>query len=174
MTTDVSRTILARYYKGCSNIHENSDIAIPILTPDRAEKRQNGRRFKEDGEPMFTLTGQDRHGVAIKVKEATKQEYAECRVGRENANTLDTSCNQGIFVQVSEELTVYAAWYEKYQCYIAIRRLTPKECFRLQGWTDDYFEKAQFVNSDSQLYKQAGNGVTVNVIEAIAEKLRFA
>lgn len=50
-----------------------------------------------------------------------------------------------------------------------IRKLTPRECFRLQGWTDDYFEKAEFVNSDSQLYKQAGNGVTVNVIEAIAE-----
>ena len=52
-----------------------------------------------------------------------------------------------------------------------IRRLTPRECFRLQGWTDDYFEKAQSINSDSQLYKQAGNGVTVNVIQAIAEKL---
>lgn len=165
-------------------------IAIPVLTPDRAEKRQNGRRFKEDGEPMFTLTGQDRHGIAIEVKEATKQGYAEYRVGidsvnfsmpnsktrrgrvgQEIANTLDTSCNQGIFVQVSEELAVYAVWYEKYQCYIAIRKLTPKECFRLQGWTDDYFEKAEFVNSDSQLYKQAGNGVTVTVIEAMARKL---
>jgi len=52
-----------------------------------------------------------------------------------------------------------------------IRKLTPKECFRLQGWTDDYFEKAQFVNSDSQLYKQAGNGVTVPVIEAIARRM---
>ena len=89
------------------------------------------------------------------------------------ANTLDTSCNQGIFVQVSEELTVYAVWHEKYQCYIAIRKLTPRECFRLQGWSDDYFEKAQFVNSDSQLYKQAGNGVTVTVIKAIAENMRI-
>ena len=166
VTTDVSRTILARYYKGCSNIHENSGIAIPILTPDRTEKRQNGRRFKEDGEPMFTLTGQDRHGVGIEPLGVLRNVRL--------ANTLDTSCNQGIFVQVSDELIVYAVWYEKYQCYIAIRKLTPKECFRLQGWTDDYFEKAQFVNSDSQLYKQAGNGVTVNVIEAIAEKLRFA
>lgn len=131
--------------------------AIPVLTPDRTEKRQNGRRFKEDGEPMFTLTGQDRHGIAIEVEEATKR--------------LDTSCNQGIFVKVSDELIVYAVWYEKYQCYIAIRKLTPKECFRLQGWSDDYFKKAQFVNSDSQLYKQAGNGVTVTVIETIARKM---
>ena len=99
-------------------------IAIPVLTPDRAEKRQNGRRFKEDGEPMFTLTGQDRHGIAIEVREAM------------NAFAVDRE--QGIFVQVSEELVVYAVWYEKYQCYIAVRKLTPNECFRLQGWTDDY------------------------------------
>lgn len=189
--TGQARCLKARYYKGASNhAGQDSGIAIPVLTPDRAEKRQNGRRFKEDGEPMFTLTGQDRHGIAIEVKEATKQGYAECRVGidsvnfsmpnsktrrgrvgQEIANTLDTSCNQGIFVQVSEELVAYAVWYEKYQCYIAIRKLTPKECFRLQGWTDDYFEKAEFVNSDSQLYKQAGNGVTVTVIEAMARKL---
>lgn len=231
-----------------TNKGEGNKIAIPVLTPDRVEKRQNGRRFKEDGEPMFTLTSQDRHGVAIdplgvlrnvrteygkeirkdyesgkldisrheflaneiredgiantlstvqkdnqlavKVAEATKQGYSECRVGidtvnlsvpgsktrrgrvgKEVANTLDTSCNQGIFVKVSDELIVYAVWYEKYQCYIAIRKLTPRECFRLQGWSDDYFEKAQFVNSDSQLYKQAGNGVTVTVIEAIARKM---
>lgn len=132
-------------------------IAIPVLTPDRAEKRQNGRRFKENEEPMFTLTGQDRHGIAIEIKEAM--------------NTHGENRDQGIFVQLSEELTVYAVWYEKYQCYIAIRKLTPRECFILQGWTDDYFEKAAFVSSDSQLYKQAGNGVTVTVIEAIAKKL---
>ena len=189
--TEQARCLKARYYKGASNhAGQDSGIAIPVLTPDRAEKRQNGRRFKENGESMFTLTGQDRHGIAIEVKEAAKQGYAECRVGidsvnfsmpnsktrrgrvgREIASTLDTSCNQGIFVQISEELVVYAVWYEKYQCYIAIRKLTPKECFRLQGWTDDYFEKAEFVNSDSQLYKQAGNGVTVSVIKAIAENI---
>lgn len=43
-------------------------VAIPVLTPDRAKKRQNGRRFKEDGEEAFTLTGQDRHGVAVEVQ----------------------------------------------------------------------------------------------------------
>lgn len=94
-------------------------------------------------------------------------------MSRDCANTLDTSCQQGIFVKVQGDFEVYAIWYEKYQCYIAIRKLTPKECFRLQGWSDDYFEKAEFVNSNSQLYKQAGNGVTVNVIKAIAEKMRL-
>lgn len=140
-----------------TNKGEGNKIVIPVLTPDRIEKRQNGRRFKENGEPMFTLTRADIHGVAI------EPTGFNC--------VPNGTCNQGIFVQVSEELTVYAVWYEKYQCYIAIRKLTPKECFRLQGWSDDYFEKAQFVNSDSQLYKQAGNGVTVTVIEAIARKM---
>lgn len=55
--------------------------------------------------------------------------------------------------------------------YYRIRKLTPKECFRLQGFPDDYFEKAKAVNSDSQLYKQAGNSVTVNVIYEIARRL---
>ena len=153
-----------------TNKGEGNKIAIPVLTPDRAEKRQNGRRFKDDGEPMFTLTSQDRHGVAIDPLGVLCNVRTEH--GKEVANTLDTSCNQGIFVKVSDELIVYAVWYEKYQCYIAIRKLTPKECFRLQGWSDNYFEKAQFVNSDSQLYKQAGNGVTVTVIEAIARKIK--
>ena len=159
---------------GIANCHSaghgnNPKIAIPVLTPDRVEKRQNGRRFKENGETMFTLTSQDRHGVAVEpigILRNVRTEY-----GKEIANTLDTSCNQGIFVKVSDELIVYAVWYEKYQCYIAIRKLTPRECFRLQGWSDDYFEKAEFVNSDSQLYKQAGNGVTVTVIETIARKM---
>ncbi len=53
----------------------------------------------------------------------------------------------------------------------SIRRLTPKECFRLQGFPDEYFERAKAVNSDSQLYKQAGNSVTVNVIYEIAKRL---
>lgn len=95
----------------------------PCLTPGRETKRQNGRRFKEDGDPSFTLTAQDRHGI----------------------------------MQIDGK-------------QVSIRKLTPKECFRLQGWPDTYFERAQFVNSDSQLYKQAGNGVTVNVIEEIAKR----
>ena len=52
-----------------------------------------------------------------------------------------------------------------------VRKLTPKECWRLQGFPDWAFERAAKVNSNSQLYKQAGNSVTVNVIEAITKEL---
>ena len=187
-TTEISRTLQARYNKGINNHSvETSSVVIPVLTPDRAEKRQNGRRFKENVEPMFTLTAQDRHGVAIDLKALTSKTRGQpFRYGY--AATLDHNCNQGvvipvdeaedlkehegIYVEMHEGFTVYAVWYEKYQCYIAIRKLTPKECFRLQGWTDDYFEKAAFVNSDSQLYKQTGNGVTVDVVKAIGDKIK--
>ena len=55
---------------------------------------------------------------------------------------------------------------------VSIRKLTPRECWRLQGFPDWAFDKAQKVNSNSQLYKQAGNSVTVNVIEEIAKRLK--
>lgn len=185
-TDGIIGTLMARDYK------DPKRVCIPVLTPDRAEKHQNGRRFKDDGEPMFTLTGQDRHGVAVepigiidpqgrKTKVVVPKDMVPTLRSQSHGNEpnvcfnvgedKDSNSKDGIFVKLSAELTVYAVWYEKYQCYIAIRKLTPKECFRLQGWSDDYFEKAQFVNSDSQLYKQAGNGVTVTVIEAIARKM---
>lgn len=126
-------------------------IAIPVLTPDRVEKRQNGRRFKENGEPMFTLTSQDRHGVAI-IDDT--QGFDGTRVYDSEVPTLRSQRNG---LKVSNG--------------IRIRKLTPRECFRLQGWSDEYFDRAAMINSDSQLYKQAGNGVTVNVIQAIAERL---
>ena len=54
-----------------------------------------------------------------------------------------------------------------------IRRLTPRECFRLQGFSDEQFDKAQTVNSDTQLYKQAGNAVTVNVARYLGELINL-
>ena len=56
---------------------------------------------------------------------------------------------------------------------VRIRKLTPRECWRLQGFPDWAFDKAAAVNSDSQLYKQAGNSVTVNVIYEIAKRMGF-
>ena len=48
-----------------------------------------------------------------------------------------------------------------------LRKLTPKECWRLMGFKDEQFEKAQEICSNTQLYKQAGNSIVVNVLEAI-------
>lgn len=109
----------------------------------------------------------------IRVKEATKQGFAEAeigdsvnlshpnsktrrgRVGKQIANTLLTGESQGVI-----------------EPDFRIRKLTPRECWRLQGFPDWAFDKAQEVNSNSQLYKQAGNSVTVNVIAAIAKELK--
>lgn len=90
--------------------------AIPVLTPDREHKRQNGRRMKEDGDPSFTLTAQDKHGIFN---------------GRR------------------------------------VRRLTPTECERLQGFPDGWTASL----SDSQRYKCLGNAVTTNVITAIMQEI---
>ena len=54
---------------------------------------------------------------------------------------------------------------------IRIRKLTPKECWRLMGFRDEQFEKAEKVNSNTQLYKQAGNSIVVNVLEKIFEEM---
>lgn len=52
-----------------------------------------------------------------------------------------------------------------------IRKLTPKECWRLMGFDDEDFEKAEKVNSNTQLYKQAGNSICVQILESILKKL---
>ncbi|MCP9290025.1 DNA (cytosine-5-)-methyltransferase [Gracilimonas sediminicola] len=96
-----------------------------VLTPNRLEKRQDGRRFKDNDEPSFTLTSQDKHGV---------------QVGTE------------------------------------IRRLTPKECERLQGFPDDWTKfgiiDGEIIEiSDTQKYKTLGNAVTVNPIISIMNRI---
>ncbi len=98
-------------------------IVVPVLTPTREEKRQNGRRFKNNGDPSFTLTTQDQHGIF---------------------NGVD------------------------------IRKLTPLECERLQGFPDGWTEYGADGRkmSDSARYKALGNTVTVNFPRMIGEKLR--
>ena len=137
---------------------------------------QIGRGFNKGGlhniAPTITKNSYQENNF-LRIKEATKQGYATAnigdiinlshpnsktrrgRVGKNIANTLLTSDEQGVV------LSDYK-----------IRKLTPKECWRLQGFPDWAFDKAQKVNSNSQLYKQAGNSVTVNVIEEIAKKLK--
>ena len=165
-------TLCAKDYK------EPKQVAIPVLTPERVNKRQNGRRFKEDGDPMFTLTAQDKHGVLLqnkklKIREATTKGYAEASVGDSvNIANINSKTKRGRVgnqiantLLASEQQGVVGSDYR-------IRRLTPRECWRLQGFPDSAFDKAQAVTSNSQLYKQAGNSVTVNVIAEIAKHFK--
>ena len=176
-------------------------ITMPVLTPDRLNKRQNGRRFKEDGEPMFTLTAEDRHGIAV--REATKQGYAVAeqgdsvnvtfptsktrrgRVGKQVAQTLQAGeVNQGVVIddtQGYDGVRYYKGIAQTLRSNrsglktidkLRIRKLTPLECWRLQGFTDEQFYKAKNSGvSKSQLYKQAGNSVSVPVVDAIVKCL---
>jgi len=147
----------------------------PVLTPNRAEKSQNGRRFKEDGEDMFTLTGQDQHGVMIeKIGNIYKS-------GGENGNVYHSD---GISPSLKSGTTsnpkhggIGSSNAPKIANNHSIRRLTPVECCRLQGFPDDWNEFGEFDGevkpmSDTQRYKQAGNAVTVNVVQAVAERIK--
>lgn len=164
-------TLLARDYK------EPKQIAIPnkikqfgIIQPNY---NQSGVVYDTDGiSPTLRAYQGGNLEPKIRVKEATKQGYAEAEVGdsinlshpnsktrrgrvdKQIANTLLTGESQGVV-----------------EPDFRIRKLTPRECWRLQGFPDWSFDKTQEVNSNSQLYKQAGNSVTVNVIAAIAERL---
>lgn len=68
--------------------------------------------------------------------------------------------NQDIFKLEADEVKKYR-----------IRKLTPRECWRLMGFTDEDFDKAAAVNSNTQLYAQAGNSIVVNVLEAIFSQM---
>lgn len=192
--------------------------------------------------PTLTTNKGEGPKIAIKVKEATKQGFAVAelgdsinfsvpnsktrrgRVGKQVAQTLDTSCNQAVIVQNPLKGKTKNGWHFEQNVFdveglartlkagggsgnipkivqkprgfnkggehevaptlssnswhennllksgIRIRKLTPRECWRLQGFPDWAFDKAQEVNSNSQLYKQAGNSVTVPVIYEIARR----
>ena len=125
--TDLARCLTAHQDAGIG-YHKGEHTAIgmmrpipegprPIINPARETVRQQGRRYKEPDEPMYTLTAMDIHGIV----------------------------------------------YNGY-----IRKLMPLECFRLQGFTDEQFQKLVDAGfSDAKLYKFAGNAVSVPVITAL-------
>lgn len=162
----------------------------------------------------FSLTSQDKHGIAV--REATKQGYALAeqgdsvnvsyptsktrrgRVGKQVAQTLQSGeVNQGVIINPLKDKT-YRSWRYEQNVFnsdgitrslkaslggtpeiineenkgLKIRKLTPLECWRLQGFTDEQFYKAKDSGvSNSQLYKQAGNSVSVPVVDAIVKCL---
>lgn len=210
---EISYCVDANYYKGTTpeQFLEKSRrqlVAVPCLTPDRIEKRQNGRRFKEDGEPMLTLTGQDRHGVLVEEDNNIKVVgntvpsghtagrvvdvkgisptvmYRNSKVVQILEKQISAALNECILLGRAEGISghdyckrVYSKegicptlnangggnlepkTYTGYR----IRKLTPKECFRLMGLTDEEIQKIQDAGiSNSQQYKMAGNSIVVD------------
>ena len=136
---------------------------------------QTGRVYLDDGlsPTLNTMQGGGRE-PKVMVKEATKKGYDTATVGdsinisQPNSKTRRGRVGHGIantLVTGSEQATLTTEY--------RIRKLTPRECWRLQAFPDELFDKAQQAGlSDSQLYKQAGNSVTVNVIEYIGNLLK--
>jgi len=221
----LSRTQAKGQGQGVQHTQDRRGCALPrdgqvkaVLTPNRVEKRQNGRRMKEDGEPMFTLTGQDQHGVMV--KEATSKGYAVAqegdsinfcnpnsktrrgRVGKGIAQTLDTGMEQATIHPNKIKILGNLKGQGGHECHNvhstqgiapsvrenhgkttmvykqpAIRRLTPIECERLQGFPDQWTSKGNLNGkvvdiSDTQRYKQCGNAVSVPIVQLVAERIK--
>ena len=153
----------------CEELEETTNLQE--YTKKSLEKIKNNIRDINDCSSTNTANPQRAtidNGNLVVVKEATKKGYAIAeegdslnltypnsttrrgRVGKQVSQTLETSCNQAV---VDRDLR--------------IRKLTPKECWRLMGFADEDFDNASKVNSNSQLYKEAGNSIVVNVLEEI-------
>lgn len=151
---------------------------IPAAIRGRTDEDGNYKQqleLKKDGNTN-TLTTVQKDNVVI-VPQNTKQGYAIAHVGdgiytnrtdskrgvvqRESIPTLKTS-NKDIAVVVDDPTEL-----------ISIRRLTPRECWRLMGWTDEDIDKAFKADvSETQLYKMAGNSIIVNCLEAIFKNIQ--
>ena len=155
-----------------------SEDRLDVIYKWEQRQKENGRGFRFDvknGDSVgrAVTTGSDRPAETnyVAVRTANKKGYdlaqdgdsidlaypnsttRRGRVGHEVSKTLECSDTMGT--------------YQNYR----IRKLTPKECWRLMGFDDSDFEKAEKVNSSSQLYKQAGNSIVVNVLEGILKNL---
>ena len=172
----IAPTIMSNSRKTCTGGY-NSPKIMQIGMLDIKGNEQIRRVYNEEGiSPTLNTMqgGNTQPKVMYKVRQATKQGYAIAeegdsinleqpnsttrrdRIGNKIANTLTCSCNQAV---VNE---------------YRIRKLTPKECWRLMGFKDEQFLKAEQVCSNSQLYKQAGNSIVVNVMEEIFKNLMGA
>ena len=131
-----------------------------------------------------TLTASDyKYPQKVAINNGTKQGYTYASIGdgidltypnsktrrgrvqHQRSNTITTGGNLGVLDDIKIEKDKSSK--DKSKKTIRIRKLTPLECWRLQGFTDEQFKAAAAVNSKTQLYKQAGNAVTVNVVKEI-------
>ena len=116
-----------------------------------------------------------RFGLKVAIKQATKKGYVECEVGGvADLSYPDSKTRRGRVQEdgkICPTLTATETGVCRIESDIRIRKLTPKECWRLMGFDDKSFKAAEQVNSNSQLYKQAGNSIVVDVLYYIFVEL---
>ncbi|MGA1038619.1 MAG: DNA cytosine methyltransferase, partial [Ilumatobacteraceae bacterium] len=136
----------------------------------------NGKGHTEEGEPMFTLTSTDQHAVAVDTyNQTTETEHDHPPIAFDStwSNYTTPSIDLSPTVKVGSGLGIPSPPAVA-QHDLSVRRLTPLECERLQGWPDNHtLNRADGKeNSDSQRYKQCGNGVAAPVAQWVAKHLR--
>lgn len=148
-----------------------SNAQISILA-HRDSFRRNTQVYDPSGviETLDTATGGGRGAYTIdnsgiKIKEATKTGYAIAKAGDSiNTEQPESKTRRGRVGRKLANTLMTLPYQAVVENSYRIRKLTPKECWRLQSFPDWAFEKARKVTSDNQLYKQAGNTVTINVV----------
>lgn len=156
-----------------------SDKMVNFFYKNEQVQKEKGNGFRfgvSDGnivaKAVTTRAGSRMDDNYIRIKNATKQGYLKAHEGDSvNLSYPTSNTRRGrVGEQVSQTLQCNDAM-GVVNNDLRIRKLTPKECWRLMGFDDEDFEKAEKVNSNTQLYKQAGNSIVVNVLEAILYNL---
>lgn len=158
----------------CTAGHGNCPKVLMVGNINPSGNGMNGCVYSEYG-LCPTLTTNKGEGSKVAVKQATKQGYIECEVGGVADLSYPSSKLRRRRVQengnVSPTITTQTGVC-KIESPIRVRKLTPKECFKLMGFSDMDFEAAQNAGiSNSQLYKQAGNSIVVDVLYYIFVEL---
>lgn len=152
--------------------HEPKIVQLGNVNP--SGKGMNGNVFDENGLAP-TLTTNKGEGNKIAIRQATKKGYIECELGGVADLPYPESKTRRGRVQENGQICPTITATETGVCRIEspirIRKLTPKECFRLMGFSDENFEAAEKMVSNSQLYKQAGNSIVVDVLYYILVEL---
>lgn len=171
---------------------QNSECCQTLLSRDFKDPKcvQVGQLYGTNKEPnpqagrvydpnyisptMDTCSGGNRM-PKVAIKQATKKGYTECEVGGVADLSYPNSKTRRGRVQedgkICPTLTATETGVCRIESDIRIRKLTPKECWRLMGFDDKSFKAAEQVNSNSQLYKQAGNSIVVDVLYYIFVEL---
>lgn len=176
--TDCANTLLARDYKGFGNQEMNYVTENNVKEIGYIKKTEDGKKHQSN-----TVYDSDHIGRSLcacdyksPMMVNIKQAYIECEVGGvADLSYPDSKIRRGRVQNngnVSPTITATETGICRIESPIRIRKLTPKECFRLMGFSDEDFDAAQKVGiSNSQLYKQAGNSIVVDVLYYIYVEL---